>query len=143
MNTQIIKRLPLYQVTVIFSVLFALIGFSYNVWRMEVSEENSNIRTACFEMLINLSSLEQLIYAAHYDADKDEGNPRKGWVMVGLIKDLSTLTNDPVKESSVTLKNVWSAHWETMSTSKDSVDTMVVAIDSVRTEIKQLLNSLE
>jgi len=77
MNTQIIKRLPLYQVTVIFSVLFALIGFSYNVWRMEVSEENSNIRTACFEMLINLSSLEQLIYAAHYDADKDEGNPDK------------------------------------------------------------------
>lgn len=143
MNTQIIKRLPLYQVTVIFSVLFALIGFSYNVWRMEVSEENSNIRTACFEMLINLSSLEQLIYAAHYDADKDEGNPRKGWVMVGLITDLSTLTNDPVKESSVTLKNVWSAHWETMSTSKDSVDKMVVAIDSVRTEIKQLLNSLE
>jgi len=143
MDPQIIKRLNLYQVTVIFSVLFALVGFSYNVWRMEVSEENSNIRTACFEMLINLSSLEQLIYASHYDADKDEGNPRKGWVTVGLVTDLSTLTNDAVKESSATLKSVWSAHWETMPTNKDSVDKMVVAIDSVRAEIKHLLSSLE
>ena len=124
-------------------MLFALLGFSYNVWRMEVSEENNNIRTACFEMLINLSSLEQLIYAAHYDNDLKEGNPRKGWVTVGLIVDLSVLTNDAVKQESVRLKEIWSTNWETVPTSKPSVDKMVEAIDSVRTEIKQLLSSLE
>lgn len=143
MDIQTLKRLQLYQVTVIFSVLFALIGFSYNVWRMEVSEENNNIRTACFEMLINLSSLEQLIYAAHYDGDIKEGNPRKGWVTVGLIADLSALTDGAVKRESATLKDVWSANWETMPTSKGSVDKMVGAIDSVRAEIKHLLSSLE
>ena len=140
---KIYKKLHLYQATVIFSVLFALIGFSYNVWRMEASEENNNIRTACFETLINLSSLEQLIYSAHYDKDQKEGNPRKGWVTVGLIVDLSSLTNNAVKEESATLKEVWSSHWDTMATSKDSVDIIVASIDSVRAEIKILLNSLE
>lgn len=143
MNDKINKKLYLYQITVLFSVLFTLIGFSYNVWRMEVSEENNNIRTACFEILINLSSLEQLNYAAHYDGDLKEGNPRKGWVTVGLIEDLSELTDDAVRKESIALKKMWSNHWGLITTSKDSVDKTVVAIDIVRAEIKTLLRSLE
>ena len=142
MDKQTQSKLNLYQMTVVFSVLFALIGFSYNVWRMEASEENSNIRTACFEVLTNLSSLEQLIYSAHYDGDKKEGNPRKGWVKVGLIVDLSALTNDAVESQSIALKESWSTHWETMPGSKDSVDIIVAEIDALRAEIKLLLSSL-
>lgn len=128
---------------VVFSVLFSLIGFSYNVWRMEVSEQNNNTRTACFEMLINLSSLEQLIYTGYYDGNITESSPRIGWVKVGLIGDLSSLTNDAVEKKSTSLKEYWSANWNTVATSQDSVDTMVMAIDSVRAEIKDLLTSLE
>jgi len=136
-------KLHLYQLTVIFSILFSLLGFSYNVWRMEVTEENSNIRAACFEILLTLSSLEQLVYAAHYDGDVKEGSPRKGWVKVGLVADLSVLTSDSVKKKAVALKEVWSEHWQTMTENRDSVDQIVSAIDSTRTEIKQTLNSLE
>lgn len=143
MNAQLNNKLRLYQLTVIFSVLFSLVGFSYNVWRMEVSEENNNIRTACFEMLINLSSLEQLIYTAHYDRDTKAGSPRKGWVTVGLITDLSVLTNKPVSAKSTALKQAWKTHWSTIENSKQSVDEMVSAIDSVRSEIKHLLSTLE
>ena len=143
MDIQILKKLHLYQLTVIFSVLFALAGFSYNVWRMEVSEQNNNIRTACFEMLLELSTLEQLIYTAHYDGDVKEGSPRKGWVKVGLIADLSVLTTDSVETKALALKETWSTHWSTMATNKESVDKIVNAIDSVRSELKQILNSLE
>jgi hypothetical protein len=137
------KKQNLYLLTVSFSVLFALIGFTYNVWRMEVSEENNTIRTACFEILTNLSSLEQLIYTAYYDGDSKEGSPRKGWVKVGLITDLSALADDAVQTRSTQLKAVWSDNWSTISTSQASVDKMVNAIDSVRVEIKRLLDSLE
>lgn len=137
------NKLYLYQATVIFSVLFSLIGFSYNVWRMEASEQNNNIRTASFEMLINLSDLEQLIYSAHYDQDLEAGNPRKGWVTVGLIVDLSALTNAKVGQESEKLRSVWSDNWAAMAEDKSSVDSMVVAIDAVRLEIKNLLNSLD
>jgi len=143
MDSQRFNKLHLYQITVVFSVLFALIGFSYNVWRMEISEENNTTRTACFEILINLSSLEQLIYTAHYDGDINEGSPRKGWVTVGLIVDLSALTDEAVSEESLALKKVWSTNWNTMATSRESVDQIVKAIDSVRNQIKDLLGSLE
>ncbi len=143
MENQIDNRINLYQRTVIFSLLFTLMGFSYNVWRMEVSENNNNIRTASFEMLINLSSLEQLVYSAYYDDDLKEGNPRKGWVIVGLIDDLSVLTDDEVKTKTTALKDVWSVNWETISTSQQTVDKVVGSIDSVRDEIKILLNSLD
>ena len=143
MATQFQKRLNIYQITVIFSVLFALVGFSYNVWRMEVTEENNNIKTACFEILLELSSLEQLINTAHYDRDVKEGSPRKGWVKIGLIADLSVLTTESVERQAATLKETWSANWSTMVNSKDSVDQIVSAIDSVRSKIKLVLSSLE
>lgn len=143
MDTQNQNKLYLYQLTVIFSLLFALVGFSYNVWRMEASEENNNIRTACFEILIELSTLEQLIYSAHYDNDLKEGSPRKGWVKVGLISDLSILTSTLVKEKTSNLKSVWAKNWETMPSNKKAVDKIIVSIDDIRDEIKTLLTSLE
>ena len=143
MKTPTLSKLHLYQVTVIFSVLFALLGFTYNVWRMEVTEENSNIRTASFEVLLTLSSLEQLVYSAHYDADEQEGNPRKGWVKVGLIKDLSMLTTDSVQAQAAALKTVWTDNWATMMDDRHSADQIVSAIDSTRTELKRVLTSLE
>ncbi len=143
MKTPTLSKLHLYQLTVIFSVLFALLGFTYNVWRMEVTEENSNIRTASFEVLLTLSSLEQLVYSAHYDGDEQEGNPRKGWVKVGLIEDLSMLTTDSVQAQAAALKTVWTDNWATMMDDRNSADQIVGAIDSTRTELKRVLQSLE
>jgi hypothetical protein len=143
MNTPTLSKLHLYQLTVIFSVIFALLGFTYNVWRMEVTEENSNIRTASFEVLLTLSSLEQLVYSAHYDGDEQEGNPRKGWVKVGLIEDLSMLTTDSVQAQAAALKTVWTDNWATMMDDRHSADQIVSAIDSTRTELKRVLTSLE
>lgn len=143
METPNIRKFHLYELTVIFSVLFSLLGFSYNVWRMEVTEQNSNIRTACFEILLELSSLEQLVYAAHYDGDLTEGNPRKGWVKVGLVADLSVLTTQSVETQAASLKSVWSENWHIMAKNRDSANQIVNSIDSIRFEIKQVLNTLE
>lgn len=132
-----------YFLSLIFSILFAIAGFSYNVWRMEVTEENSNIRTASFEMLLVLATLEQSVYAAHYDNDLDEGSPRKGWVRVGLISDLSMLTAPKVVLSAGALKQTWSEHWETLPNSRESANRVVAAIDQVREDIKQVLASLQ
>lgn len=131
------------QYATIFSVLFALVGFSYNVWRMEVSERNSNTRTASFEMLTELAALEQLVYTAAYDGDLAEGSPRKGWVRVGLIEDLSILTAAPVVDAAVALKDTWAANWSTMVESKASTERIVAAIGEVRANIKSVLRALD
>ncbi|MFT7007132.1 MAG: sensor domain CHASE-containing protein [Colwellia sp.] len=143
MAMQAEKQIKNYQVAVIASLLFALLGFSYNVWRMEITEENANTRTACFELLLVLSELEQLVYSAHYDKNTTEGSPRKGWVKVGLTVDLSVLTTTEVKQSALQLKEVWSTHWQSIDNEEQSVQAIVLSIDSARTEIKILLKDLK
>ncbi|WP_194866965.1 hypothetical protein [Pseudoalteromonas sp. PPB1] len=137
------EKVRLYQMSLIASMLFAFVGFTYNAWRLEVSEQNNNIRTACFEMLRELTQLEQLIYIAHYDQDKTQGSPRKGWVSVGLINDFSYLTNGELQQSASTLKATWSDNWQNIYASTQAVDLVVKDIDTVRGDIKQLLNELD
>ncbi|MCG7561298.1 MULTISPECIES: hypothetical protein [Pseudoalteromonas] len=137
------EKVRLYQMSLIASMLFAFVGFTYNAWRLEVSEQNNNIRTACFEMLRELAQLEQLIYIAHYDQDKTQGSPRKGWVSVGLINDFSYLTNGELQQSASTLKATWSDNWQNIYASTQAVDLVVKDIDTVRGDIKQLLNELD
>lgn len=137
------KQVRNYQLAVISSLLFTLLGFSYNVWRMEVTEENANTRTACFELLLVLSELEHLVYSAYYDKNLKEGNPRKGWIKVGLTVDLSVLTSQKVIDSTHELKEVWSSNWESIDHSEQAVNSIVYSIDNSRSEIKVLLKNLE
>ena len=127
---------------VIFSVILSLSGFSYNVWRLESTETNNTIRTASFEMLKELSSLEQLIYSLHYDKDKLEGSPRKGWVRVGLINDLSPLVGENVMLKSSQLRSVWANNWNNVENSMNSTDNVINAIEATRKEIKTKLTTL-
>ncbi len=132
-----------YHATAIFSVLFALAGFSYNVWRMEVSEQNNSVREASFEILLQLADLEQLVYAAHYDNDAVGGNPRSGWVKVGLVVDLSTQAGEAVASSAANLRTVWGDSWASMHNDKQSVEQIVAAIDRVRERVRLRLSTLD
>jgi len=123
-------------------MLFAVLGFSYNTWRMELSEANNNIRTASFEVLLQLSEFEQILYASHYDQDAREGSPRKAWVKVDLINDLSGLIDQQVKAESVKLKELWGTHWESVSTDEEAIKLLVIQIDQVRNKIKTVLENL-
>lgn len=136
-------RLKVYQATALFSVLFALLGFSYNVWRLEVTEHNSNVRSAAFELLLQLAELEQLVYAAHYDQNEERGNPRDGWVKVGLVNDLGTSCSDSVTQSAAALRAVWSDNWDKMPSEREAADAIVAAIDGTRAEVQRVLATLD
>ena len=136
-------KLKTYYFTAILSLLFAVVGFSYNAWRMEVSEDNNNIRTASFEVLKELAGLERVIYAAHYDKDPVEGNPRAGWIKVGLIADLSSLIGDEVESKAAVLKQRWAAGWAQLETDNRITTELAETIDIVRGEIKIVLSELD
>ena len=137
------QKLKSYYFTAIISLLFAMIGFSYNAWRMEVSESNNNIRTASFEVLKELAELETVIFAAHYDKDTVKGNPRYGWVKVGFISDLSVLIDKNVELKAEQLKSTWSDSWQRLVEEEAVVQALTEDIDKVRAEIKTVLVSLQ
>lgn len=137
------RKLTAYYLTAIFSLIFAVIGFSYNTWRLEVTEDNSNIRMASFEVFSHLAKLEQNIYAAHYDQNSIEGSPRKGWVQVGLIVDLSMLISPKVEKNAQDLRSLWSEQWQQIPTQQVTVNQLIKKIDKVRIEIKATLINLQ
>ena len=137
------SKLKIYYFTAILGVVFAVVGFSYNAWRLEKTEDNANIRTAAFEVLKASAELEQIIYAAHYDKNRTEGNPRKGWVKVGLIDDLSNLISASVKKKSGHLKTIWAKNWALMEDDNNATNEIIHEIESVRKEINHVLGELQ
>ncbi|ABZ77468.1 conserved hypothetical protein [Shewanella halifaxensis HAW-EB4] len=137
------QTISVFQLTAVFSMLFALVGFSYNVWRMEITEYNSNVRSASFELLLQLSELESIVYAAHYDKDLILGNPRKGWVKVNLIADLSMITEPELSIAAEELKQSWQSNWELLANDEASAQAVVSKIDDTRARVRQLLKRLD
>lgn len=135
-------KLKLYYLMAVFSLIFSLLGFSYNAWRMEASEDNSNIREAAFEVLKELGELEQIVYALHYDHDQVGGSPRKGWVKVGLIHDLSILISPAAHTSATTLKQTWSEQWANVAQDQAANDLIIAQVEATREQIKQALLAL-
>ena len=132
-----------YFFTAIASVVFAFIGFSYNAWRMEASEDNNNTRIVSFQILQELAELELIVFAAHYDNNKIDGSPRKGWVKVNLIHDLSYLAVDKVHLKTKDLQKVWQTNWPNMVDHESAAQSITHAIDSVRTEVVSELKRLD
>ena len=137
------NKLTLFYITSIFSMLVAVLGFSYNAWRMEITEDNSNIRTASFEVLSQLSEMEQMIFSAHYDKNLEEGNPRKVWIKVGLIVDLSFLISPRIEVAADDLKLIWREHWQRIVKDESAAKKVIAQIDLIRSEIKVELKGLQ
>ncbi|ABV88132.1 hypothetical protein [Shewanella pealeana] len=135
--------ISVFQLTAVFSMLFALVGFSYNVWRMQITEYNSNVRSASFELLLQLSELESIVYAAHYDQDVILGNPRKGWVKVNLIADLSMITEPEIGFAAEELKLSWQSNWQQLADDEASAQAVVIKIDETRAQVRILLKQLD
>ena len=141
--SELSRKIRIYQATALFSVLFALMGFSYNVWRMEVTEYNSNVRSAPFELFLQLAELEQLVFAAHYDRDPERGNPRDGWVKVGLIADLSYSCGEEAHAAALALRESWSENWEQLPAERQAAEATVAAIDATRAAVQAVLQELD
>lgn len=136
-------RLNTFIVVTAVSLVFALVGFSYNVWRLERTETNNTVRAASFEILLQLSELEQLVYSLHYDKSPADGTPRKGWVKVGLIEDMSMLVSPDVREAADKLKSAWGEQWSLLASDERAAQTIGAAIDGVRAGTRSELERLQ
>ena len=139
---QIQERIVRYQIMVMLSFLFGVLGFIYNNWRYEHNEQNNNVRTASFQMIHELALLEQNIYANHYDHNKDKGNPRDGWVKIGLIDDLALFVSPECKVASHALKNSWQKHWTKIQSDRNATNSLIMRIEKVRKSTRSVLIEL-
>ena len=125
------------------SVLIAVSALFYSTWRLEVTEENRNIRIASFESLRTLTDLQLLIDYAYYDKDAERGNPIKGWSYVIYVNDLSSAISPDVKTNSKALYQSWQENWENVSDQPDAQKTVTLSITQTRESILRAMKSLD
>jgi hypothetical protein len=126
------------------SLVIAITSLGYNSWRNERSEENRTQRVVAVEALLKLGELQQLVYHNHYDHDtEDKGNPRTGWTLVLVIRDITQILDAPLPGSSEELRLTWEQNWQALSTSTESKDAIEAGIQSLRSDILAVLKDLD
>lgn len=125
------------------SLCVALSSLGYNTWRNERTEHNRNIRTAAFEILTKLAEFERVVFLAHYDRDKNSGNPRVGWTYVIVMDDLAAVMPGKVGPRADELRKVWAQNWEGLGSDSDvAVDRIEAGIINLRNAALETLRSL-
>lgn len=122
------------------SLVVALSALFYNTWRNESTERNRNIRAAEFEMLKDLSELQQVIEYAAYRKDKERGDPTRALTLILQIRDLGELTTPTVSAASAHLQEVWAKQGDQVGNnievsnvlSEEILNTRRVVIESLR-----------
>jgi hypothetical protein len=126
------------------SLFIAVSSLSYNTWRNELSEKNRNQRHAAFEILLKINELQQVVHFHYYDKDTtNKGNPRTAWAYVATIKDLASILNNPLPQSSQNLLDVWERNWQGLAENQENLEAIEKAIDNVRKDSMTLLQHLK
>ncbi len=93
-------------------LLVAVLSLFYTAWRVERSEYNSTIRAAGFEALQKLGQLQLMVDYAHYDGDREKGNPITGWAYVLYLRDLGAFFSEGAVQVEIQyLFGQWEAKW--------------------------------
>ena len=125
------------------SLVVALTSLGYNTWRNERTEHNRNIRTAAFEILTKLAEFERIVFLAHYDHDRNNGNPRTGWTYIIVIHDLAEVVPGAVAPRAEELQTIWRRNWESLESQDDAaIDRIDEGISKLRAATLETLHSL-
>lgn len=95
-------------------------------------------------MLLHIGELQRITYLAHFDKDKQAGNPRKGWAEVLVLRDLAKLmpTAEPI--GSEELFDAWNQNWGGLGGEDDiAVAAIDNAINELRKDVVRTLESLD
>lgn len=125
------------------SLVVALTSLAYNTWRNEQTEANRNVRTAGIELLLQLGELDRIVFFSHFERDRVRGNPREGWAIVLLVRDLGTLTPSPAAESTAELLEVWDASWQGLGQDDAAHERIDAAIEAARDDLRNVLRELD
>ena len=145
MKQQSIRKQFRRNAVALISLFIAVTGLLYNTWRNEHSEYNRNQRWASFEILLILGDLQEFVFLSYYDETQvNESDFRRGWVKVLTIRDLSTVLDNPMSISAITLHATWGENWDGLQrrdkASKEAIDA---AIASLRADTLKTLRDLD
>lgn len=141
------------------SLVIAVTALAYNTWRNETTEEQRNVRHACFRVLESLGELQQVVDTRYYYLPFEENSGREGELRIGgfgsaaLIRDLTMLMPEPAPASGEALYALWLERFDQLDDldqagqhtkpAGDAERDLTEAISEVRRAVLDVLHRLE
>ena len=141
MTTRIREQLRRNAVAIV-SLVIALSGLAYTTWRNELTEENRNVRTSGFELLVRLADFQRVVFLAHYDGDHNEASPRIGWAHVIAMQDFAEMMGPEVVVKVDHLRDVWQVRWTELGKKDEAEAELDQSMNALRYEIRTRLENL-
>ena len=126
------------------SLAVAITSLGYNTWRNEASESNRNQRLVSIEILLMLGDLQWLTLDRHHGENIDgKAINRAAWAKVLTIRDLSEVAAGSVPQSATALFEVWRADFKHLGKDREARDRIIAALETVRSDVHDVLLSLD
>ncbi len=121
-------------------LLIAVATLVYSGYRAELNQENQTARSAGFEVLKALNTL-QMIADAHRYTPKRAPSYLEGWTQILLIDDLSDFIAPSVEIKAEDLHTVWQENLDRLD-SDEANEEITDAIKTTRTSLKEAIQNL-
>ena len=121
-------------------LLIAIATLVYSGYRAELNQENQTARSAGFEVLKALNTL-QMIADAHLYTPNTAPSYLDGWTQILLIDDLADFIAPSVENKAEDLHTVWQENLERLD-SDEANEEITDAIKTTRTSLKEAIQDL-
>lgn len=121
-------------------LLIAIATLVYSGYRAELNQENQTARSAGFEVLKALNTL-QMIADAHRYTPNTAPSYLDGWTQILLIDDLADFIAPSVENKAEDLHTVWQENLDQLN-SDEANEEITNAIKTTRTSLKEAIQNL-
>lgn len=121
-------------------LLIAIATLVYSGYRAELNQENQTARSAGFEVLKALNTL-QMIADAHRYTPNTAPSYLEGWTQILLIDDLADFIAPSVENKAEDLHTVWQENLDQLN-SDEANEEITNAIKTTRTSLKEAIQNL-
>jgi hypothetical protein len=142
LNRSYIWRQIKINIVAIVSVIVALTGLAYNTYRNERTEHNRNTRVAAFETLKTLGEAQIIVEYAHFQKNRQLGDPVQGIGRAMYIRDLTRVLPPPAPEDGERLWVAWRDNADKVENDTDAMIAITDEIQRLRLDMLDILGNL-
>ena len=124
------------------SLVVALAALGYTTWRNERTEYNRNVRVVAFETLKLLGEAQIIVEYAHFQKNRQLGDPLQGWGRMIYIRDLAKLLPAPAPTDAERLWVAWRDNIDRLEQDDDALIKITDEMQLLRLTVLGVLEHL-
>jgi len=121
-------------------LLIATSTLLYSGYRAQLNQANQTARSAGFELLKSLNTLQMIVDAGRYTPDQ-AASYIAGWTEVLLIEDMASFVSSDVDDAAQALHHLWQQEFEHLDQSSSN-NLLTKAIKKTRSSLKSAIHNL-